>query len=73
MKRMPLIHLNWRLQEKTAEPWILHDFEEDFYGEELRLVVRFQFRNMWGFGKMWVLPTIPGTHELLCDPFKSAR
>lgn len=22
------------------EPWILHEFEEDFYGEELRLVVR---------------------------------
>lgn len=21
------------------EPWILHDFSEDFYGEELRLVV----------------------------------
>ena len=28
------------LQEKTAEPWILHEFEDDFYGEELRLLVR---------------------------------
>lgn len=25
--------------EKTIEPWLLHDFEEDFYDEELRLVV----------------------------------
>lgn len=29
----------YKNQEKTVEPWILHDFEEDFYGEELRLVV----------------------------------
>lgn len=25
--------------QKTVEPWILHDFSEDFYGEELRLLV----------------------------------
>ena len=25
--------------EKTAEPWLLHEFAEDFYDEELRLVV----------------------------------
>lgn len=25
--------------EKTLEPWLLHEFEEDFYGEELRLVI----------------------------------
>ncbi|EEF37699.1 riboflavin kinase/fmn adenylyltransferase, putative [Ricinus communis] len=25
--------------EKTIEPWLLHEFEEDFYGEELRLVI----------------------------------
>ena len=25
--------------QKTCEPWILHDFEGDFYGEEIRLVV----------------------------------
>ncbi|KAL2932058.1 Bifunctional riboflavin kinase/FMN phosphatase [Bienertia sinuspersici] len=25
--------------EKTIEPWLLHEFEDDFYGEELRLVV----------------------------------
>ncbi|PON53084.1 HAD hydrolase, subfamily IA [Parasponia andersonii] len=25
--------------EKTIEPWLLHDFNEDFYGEELRLVI----------------------------------
>ncbi|KAI4320218.1 hypothetical protein MLD38_033723 [Melastoma candidum] len=26
-------------KEKTIEPWLLHEFEEDFYGEELRLVI----------------------------------
>lgn len=25
--------------EKTIEPWLLHDFHEDFYGEELRLAI----------------------------------
>lgn len=25
--------------EKTVEPWLLHEFPDDFYGEELRLVV----------------------------------
>ncbi|GAV58850.1 Flavokinase domain-containing protein/HAD_2 domain-containing protein [Cephalotus follicularis] len=25
--------------EKTVEPWLLHEFGEDFYGEELRLVI----------------------------------
>ncbi|XP_059659724.1 bifunctional riboflavin kinase/FMN phosphatase isoform X2 [Cornus florida] len=25
--------------EKTIEPWLLHDFDEDFYGEELRLAI----------------------------------
>ncbi|XP_009390069.2 bifunctional riboflavin kinase/FMN phosphatase-like isoform X1 [Musa acuminata AAA Group] len=25
--------------EKTIEPWLLHDFDENFYGEELRLAV----------------------------------
>ncbi|KAH7516001.1 hypothetical protein FEM48_Zijuj10G0088200 [Ziziphus jujuba var. spinosa] len=25
--------------EKTIEPWLLHDFNEDFYGEELHIVV----------------------------------
>ncbi|XP_021808541.1 bifunctional riboflavin kinase/FMN phosphatase-like [Prunus avium] len=25
--------------EKTIEPWLLHDFDEDFYGEELRLII----------------------------------
>ncbi|CAK8535965.1 unnamed protein product [Lathyrus sativus] len=26
-------------KEKTIEPWLLHEFTEDFYGEELRLVI----------------------------------
>eukprot|EP01018_Ginkgo_biloba_P017416 Gb_14637 [translate_table: standard] len=25
--------------KKTIEPWLLHEFSEDFYGEELRLIV----------------------------------
>ncbi|VVA33865.1 PREDICTED: bifunctional riboflavin kinase/FMN [Prunus dulcis] len=25
--------------EKTIEPWLLHNFDEDFYGEELRLII----------------------------------
>ncbi|CAM8890674.1 unnamed protein product [Rhodiola kirilowii] len=25
--------------EKTIEPWLLHDFDNDFYGEELRLAI----------------------------------
>jgi riboflavin kinase len=25
--------------KKSVEPWLLHDFEADFYGEELRMVV----------------------------------
>ncbi|KAI3988185.1 hypothetical protein MKX01_011974 [Papaver californicum] len=25
--------------EKTIEPWLLHEFNEDFYGEELRLAI----------------------------------
>ena len=28
--------------EKTAEPWLLHEFPEDFYGEQLRLAVSYQ-------------------------------
>jgi riboflavin kinase len=26
-------------KERTAEPWILHDFGGDFYGQHIRLVV----------------------------------
>lgn len=29
----------YKNKERTVEPWILHDFGRDFYGEELRLVV----------------------------------
>lgn len=25
--------------EKTAEPWLLHDFKDNFYGQTLRLLV----------------------------------
>ncbi|XLR10682.1 hypothetical protein S83_038620, partial [Arachis hypogaea] len=26
-------------KEKTIEPWILHKFDEDFYGKELWLII----------------------------------
>lgn len=26
-------------KEKTIEPWLLHEFDDDFYGEELRLTI----------------------------------
>ncbi|KAK9796262.1 hypothetical protein WJX73_007319 [Symbiochloris irregularis] len=29
----------YKNEKKTAEPWLLHTFPEDFYGEELRLMV----------------------------------
>eukprot|EP00803_Ostreobium_quekettii_P006302 evm.model.scf_1417.2 EVM.evm.TU.scf_1417.2 scf_1417:21041-29177(+) len=29
----------YKNEKKTAEPWLLHEFPEDFYDEELRLVV----------------------------------
>ncbi|KAK9089460.1 hypothetical protein Scep_028542 [Stephania cephalantha] len=25
--------------KKTIEPWLLHEFDEDFYGEDLRLAI----------------------------------
>ncbi|CAK9160568.1 unnamed protein product [Ilex paraguariensis] len=38
-----VMSIGWNLYfdntEKTIEPWLLHDFNEDFYGEELRLVI----------------------------------
>ncbi|XP_028788721.1 bifunctional riboflavin kinase/FMN phosphatase [Neltuma alba] len=38
-----VMSIGWNLyfnnKEKTIEPWLLHDFNEDFYGEELRLVI----------------------------------
>jgi riboflavin kinase / FMN hydrolase len=33
------------VQEKTVEPWILYEFEHDFYGEELRLVVGYSHKE----------------------------
>ena len=29
----------YKNKERTVEPWILHDFGQDFYGQELRLLV----------------------------------
>ena len=35
-RRNPFFKQN---EKKTVEPWLLHEFAEDFYGAELRLVV----------------------------------
>lgn len=43
--------------EKTIEPWLLHDFEEDFYGEELRLVVVGYIRPEANFPSLEALVT----------------
>ncbi len=40
------------LQERTAEPWILHDFGHDFYGEQLRLVVAAYIRPEANFDSL---------------------
>ena len=40
------------VQERTAEPWILHDFGRDFYGEELRLVIAAYIRPEANFSSL---------------------
>ena len=32
-------------KEKTLEPYLIHDFEGDFYGEELRLLIAAHVRT----------------------------
>mmetsp|Transcript_5997 Transcript_5997/g.10992 ORF Transcript_5997/g.10992 Transcript_5997/m.10992 type:complete len:180 (+) Transcript_5997:155-694(+) len=39
----------YKNKERTCEPWILHDFESDFYGEELRLLVCGYIRSEQNF------------------------
>mmetsp|Transcript_37821 Transcript_37821/g.119301 ORF Transcript_37821/g.119301 Transcript_37821/m.119301 type:complete len:201 (-) Transcript_37821:21-623(-) len=73
----------YKNEEKTVEPWLLHEFEEDFYGEELRLVVCGYIRPEADFVSLEaliaeihndasiaraVLPTEP-FKEFECDPF----
>ncbi|KAJ8759176.1 hypothetical protein K2173_004183 [Erythroxylum novogranatense] len=41
--------------EKTIEPWLLHEFEEDFYGEELRLVIVGYIRPEANFPSLEIL------------------
>ena len=44
------------LQEKTAEPWLLHDFGgRDFVGQEIRLLVC-----------AYIRPEVGGVPDLLC-------
>lgn len=47
--------------EKTVEPWLLHDFPEDFYGEELRLIVVGYIRPEANFSSLQAL--IERIHE----------
>ncbi|XP_059292668.1 bifunctional riboflavin kinase/FMN phosphatase [Lycium ferocissimum] len=47
--------------EKTIEPWLLHDFNEDFYGEELHLVVVGYIRPEANFSSLEAL--IAKIHE----------
>jgi hypothetical protein len=49
------------VQAKTVEPWLLHDFEQDFYGEELRLVVSFSNGTRFGRRK----PAMHDAHAAL--------
>ncbi|GKV30916.1 hypothetical protein SLEP1_g39683 [Rubroshorea leprosula] len=38
-----VMNIGWNLffnnAEKSIEPWLLHEFNENFYGEDLRLVI----------------------------------
>ncbi|KAJ7560772.1 hypothetical protein O6H91_04G145300 [Diphasiastrum complanatum] len=46
---------------KTVEPWLLHDFPDDFYGEELRLIVVGYIRPEANFSSLELL--IERIHE----------
>jgi len=45
---MMVMSVGWNPQfentERTVEPWLLHDFDADFYGEEIRLLTAFYIR-----------------------------
>ena len=51
----------YKNKERTCEPWILHDFDEDFYGEELRLLVCAYIRPEQNFTSLEAL--IARIHE----------
>ncbi len=63
--------------EKTVEPWLLHTFEQDFYDQELRLLVCGYIRPEANFDSLDAL--VKRIHEdaavteaaLKCDPFAS--
>lgn len=40
------------LSQKTIEPWILHDFAEDFYGSELKLIMCCRIRSECKFDSL---------------------
>lgn len=45
-------------QEKTAEPWILHEFGRDFHGEEIRLLVCAYIRPEANFPSLQVRASV---------------
>ncbi|BDA50444.1 Pseudouridine-5'-phosphatase at N-terminal half [Coccomyxa sp. Obi] len=45
----------YKNEEKTAEPWLLHDFDRDFYGEELRVLVSGYIRPEANFSSLEAL------------------
>lgn len=48
------------------EPWILHDFSEDFYGEELRLIVVGYIRPEVELSLNMVVPSFSLPNSNLC-------
>ncbi|KAK9837087.1 hypothetical protein WJX81_001891 [Elliptochloris bilobata] len=67
----------YKNEKKTAEPWLLHDFDADFYGEELRLVVVGYIRPERNFDSLEALVArihedAAATHEALRSPRLSA-
>lgn len=73
-------------KEKTAEPWLLTGFEQDFYGKELRLLVCGYIRAEAAFVSLEALKTRifkdadvarealddPAFHKWAVDPFLTA-
>ncbi|KAK4754429.1 hypothetical protein SAY87_002533 [Trapa incisa] len=54
-------------KEKTIEPWLLHEFGHDFYGEELRLVIAGYIRPEMNF------PSLEGLIEKIHDDRRIAE
>lgn len=73
-----VLYLNWRHLFRYClfqtqdfiffqEPWLLHEFEDDFYGEELRLVIVGYIRPEVGESKLVNINTQIGITDM-CKP-----